>query len=79
MNVPKLYFLVTVKLPHDPRHNPRNKVAGACPISHAYCSDTTGEHHTVIVRANSPEQVLHTFTDDDIHVTRIEQVPLGTI
>lgn len=42
-------FLVTVRLPRRPEHDPHNKIAGTCPVQGDYCSDTTGEHHTVLV------------------------------
>lgn len=45
--------LVTVKLPRNPDHDPRNKVMGLCPVNGFRCTDVTGEHHTVVVVAPS--------------------------
>lgn len=63
--------LVTVKLPKNPVHNPRNKVVGRCPLSGEYCSDTTGEHHTLLWDG-SPEEARVAF--EKYHITRIETV-----
>lgn len=33
-------FLVTIKLPRNPAHDPKNKVAGPCPANSFYsCTD----------------------------------------
>lgn len=48
-----MVYLVTVKLPKNPAHNPNSKVTGKCPVNGNYCSDTTGEHHTVLIECNS--------------------------
>lgn len=64
-------FLVTVKLPRKPEHDPFNKQTGECPVSGRFCSDITGQHHTVLIEAigsrEAAEQVGH-------HITRIEEV-----
>lgn len=56
-------FIVTVRLPKNPKHDPHNKVTGPCPLyqhmsellaglSTVYitslCTDTTGEHHSFV-------------------------------
>jgi hypothetical protein len=72
-------FLVTVKTPKVHSHDPSNKKVGKCPFSDE-CTDSTGQHHTGVLRA----------TDDDIslikngsgsingveysHITRIEKM-----
>lgn len=65
-------WLVTVKLSRDPRHDPLNKQTGPCPVDDgSFCSDVTGQHHTVLVEASTSERaagLLH-----PLHVTRIEQ------
>lgn len=64
-------YLVTVKLPKNPAHDPRNKKAGPCPVSGRYCSDTTGEHHTLLWDG-SREEVDVAF--GKYHITRVELV-----
>ncbi len=42
-------WLVTVKLPRNRLHDPRNKKEGECPVNTDYaCTDITGAHHSVI-------------------------------
>lgn len=71
-------YLVTVKLPKNPRHDPRNKRVAACPANKgpgraAVCTDHTGEHHTILVRsARSSETVSLWAREKYGHVTRIE-------
>lgn len=70
-------FMVTVKLLRQPGHDPLEKVTGLCPItdSAAMCTDTTGQHHTVLVEGDS---ITHVMADWKMrrghHVTRIEEV-----
>lgn len=68
-------FLITVKLPKNPEHNPREKKTGPCPVSDLPCTDVTGEHHTFISDfpgATADEVRIH-FADQ-YHVTRVESV-----
>lgn len=70
-------YLVTVKLPRNPKHDPRRKVAGNCPVTGLYCTDVTGEHHTVLIEASD---VTTAEVDARMlygHVTRIEDAGLG--
>lgn len=74
----KLY-MVTVKLPNNPIHDPRHKVAGECPAHLGKeCTDTTGAHHTVLAQANDHMQlreiVRALFGRTSMHITRIEEV-----
>jgi hypothetical protein len=73
-----MYYLVTVKLPKNPEHDPRNKKQGDCPVNGKFCSDITGQHHTVFVPSPdddlTPEYVTATFTAKGFHVTRVEEV-----
>jgi hypothetical protein len=75
-------FLVTVKLPKNPEHNPRDKKTGPCPVDGKPCTDVTGEHHTFLVDLDG-----HTLDGKDVdaedvreiyqglyHVTRVETV-----
>ena len=65
--------MITVKIGKDPDHNPRNKVTGSCPVTGEHCTDVTGEHHTILVRANNLGEVFSKITNT--HITRVEQVP----
>lgn len=67
-----MLYIVTIKLPKNPEHNPHDKKTGECAVS-ALCTDVTGEHHSLLVEA----------TDDAVaavvarrhgyqHVTRVE-------
>jgi len=69
-------YIVTVKLPKHPLHNPKDKKFGACPIHGSSCTDVTGAHHSMLVRnsSSSIEQVQAEFEGRGIHVTRIETV-----
>jgi hypothetical protein len=64
-------WLVTVKLDKNPEHNPRKKQAGPCPLTGKDCTDTTGEHHTKLVIAETEERVRYMYKH--YHVTRIER------
>lgn len=51
-------FIVTVKLPRNPEHNPREKKTRPCPVQlGATCTDATGEHHSYLVIAALRESV----------------------
>ncbi len=70
------FYLVTVKLPKNPEHNPRRKIFGACPVNGEPCSDVTGEHHTILVRsAKGGDYVTKAAQAKYGHVTRVESVP----
>lgn len=75
-------FLVTVRLPKNPEHNPRDKKIGPCPVNGKPCTDVTGEHHTFLADLDG-----HTLHGEDVdaegvreiyqglyHVTRVETV-----
>lgn len=63
--------LVTVKLPKNPRHDPKNKVTGICPVGFDHvCTDMTGEHHTIVVTSAAALREL----SKSVHVTRVETV-----
>lgn len=68
-------FLVTIKLPKNPAHDPRNKVADQCPAVGTrvlMCTDSTGEHHTVPVEARDAVQAICNPAFEDKHITRVE-------
>lgn len=66
-------FLVTVKLPKNPEHNPREKKTGRCPVNGEPCTDVTGEHHTFLADLTdmNAEDVRDLYTEI-YHVTRVE-------
>lgn len=67
-------FLVTVKLPRNPDHNPRAKVTAPCQLgSGLECTDVTGEHHTYLVEATSRNTAQQHAEQHHGHVTRIEE------
>lgn len=67
-------FIVTIKLPKDPTHDPRNKRVGRCPVSE-YCTDVTGEHHSYLTTGQSEEAVRASAQSAGwTHITRIEEV-----
>jgi len=69
-------YLVTVKIHKNPEHNPRNKRFGPCPVNGEPCTDTTGEHHTILVRsADGVDLVTKKARQKYGHVTRVESVP----
>lgn len=69
-------FLVTVKFPKNPDHDPSNKKIGPCPANpDMMCTDVTGQHHTVLWKCESILQaVLHWEDAKGMHVTRVEEV-----
>lgn len=63
-------YVVTVKLPRDPNHDPRNKKTGKCPVSE-HCTDVTGQHHSFVVVGDADlEWAKETYE----HITRVERV-----
>lgn len=64
---PSTTYLVTVKMPKNPAHNPHAKQAGPCPFSDE-CTDVTGEHHTFLTDAEGVEQLRANGS----HITRTE-------
>ncbi len=68
-------FLVTVRLPKNPAHNPRDKKAGPCPVNGKPCTDVTGEHHSFLTDdvTLSAEQVREVYQATH-HVTRVETI-----
>ena len=66
-------FIVTVKFAQDKNHNPQNKVKGKCPMPWTgQCSDSTGAHHSRLVKAKDERDVRSMFVG--YHVTRVEEV-----
>lgn len=72
-----MLYLVTVKLPKNPEHNPRDKKTGPCPANGNLCTDVTGEHHTFTASLDddlSAEDVRKIYQGLYDHITRIEIV-----
>lgn len=69
-------FIVTVKLPKNPNHDPRNKQTGPCPVSGQPCDDVTGEHHSFLMGTSSTITVaeIRAIYAKTWHVTRVERV-----
>jgi hypothetical protein len=67
-------YIVTVKLSRNEAHDPRNKVTAPCPMSGRECTDQTGEHHSVLVEAQSAVGAREYFIAAGVHVTRVEAV-----
>jgi len=65
-------MLVTIKLPKNPEHDPKNKKTGPCAVA-KNCTDTTGEHHTVLVHSVADVEALRQQFG---HITRVELVPV---
>ena len=71
------FFIVTVRLDKNPDHDPRNKKTGTCPIGDGgTCTDVTGEHHSVLVNAETIDGVRQAVINGlgIHHITRIEEV-----
>lgn len=68
-------YLVTIKLPKNPNHNPHDKKTGPCPVFGGTCTDMTGEHHTGLVETYETLAEVHDTWRLRFHVTRIEIVP----
>lgn len=62
-------YIVTVKLPQHPDHNPRDKKTDGC-VASRECTDATGAHHSFIVETDRLHEVLARYA----HVTRVERV-----
>ena len=66
-------YIVTVKLPKNPEHDPRNKKIGFCPVNPArMCTDVTGEHHSYVIECATMDEAYKDGIDRFGHVTRIE-------
>lgn len=66
-------FLMTIKLPRNPAHDPRNKVTAPCPAAdRSPCTDATGEHHTYLVEAADRDTAVEHARQRYGHVTRVE-------
>ncbi len=69
--------IVTLRMPRNPSHDPRNKIIDYCPLSEelAICTDVTGEHHSYVECGENlgqiKEKALKKFPNA-LHITRIE-------
>lgn len=68
-------YIVTVKLPKNPKHDPHNKVIGQCPTNVGICTDVTGEHHSILIDAPGVHMARELAIKRGYnHITRIERV-----
>jgi len=68
-------FIITIKMLALQAHDPKNKKLGYCRAKTALCSDSTGEHHSFLVRGESVEQIINTYKQN-YDVTRVEEIDL---
>lgn len=65
--------IVTVKLPRNPKHNPKRKLTGNCPLSgNCICTDTTGSHHSYVETGDNHTEIKLLAQKKYGHITRIE-------
>lgn len=65
----KELYVITVKVPKNPQHDPHNKQLGECPYS-TQCTDVTGVHHSFLGTIVDISR-LH---EEGVHITRTELV-----
>lgn len=75
--------IVTVKLPRNPKHNPRNKQIGICPLCSIserkagmgrLCTDVTGSHHSYIEEGKNRLDIFCKAKAKYGHITRVEVI-----
>jgi len=67
-------YIVTLKLPKKPDHDPRNKKTGPCQFARV-CTDVTGEHHSLLISSPATiEEIKEAYKKRGVHVTRVEQM-----
>jgi len=67
--------IVTVKLPRNPKHDPRNKKIGKCPLKeNKLCTDVTGSHHSYIEEGKNRQDIWFKANHKYHHITRIEPI-----
>ena len=67
--------IVTVKLPKNPKHNPKNKKVGWCPLGNKkVCTDVTGSHHSYIETGETKAEIEYKARQKYGHITRIENL-----
>lgn len=67
--MPTNLLIITVKLPRNPNHDPRNKQTGGCKYSRN-CTDVTGEHHSFL----GTQVDVDSLKAEGVHITRVESV-----
>lgn len=69
-------YVVTIKDPKNPKHNPHNKITGMCSRSDV-CTDSTGEHHSFVLETDlDPDEVIAALKSAGTHVTRVEEAAI---
>lgn len=66
-------FIVTVRQPKQPGHDPHNKKTGVCTWSN-YCTDVTGEHHSYLFIGTEEDARDSATLIDGARLTRLEKV-----
>lgn len=77
--------IVTVKMPRDPKHDPRNKKVGTCPLfkppftpfklqGSFTCTDMTGEHHSYLETGDDIDDIQKKAAAKFKHITRVEEI-----
>jgi hypothetical protein len=72
-------YIVTIRLPKNPNHDPRDKKSDICPSGSGICTDVTGEHHSYLMMGNdvaTVRQAAEHRLPDGAHITRIEAAGL---
>lgn len=67
-------YVVTIRLSHNPNHDPKNKIGNECLVSN-WCTDSTGAHHSFCVTGTGIEDVKNRMylRYPTIHITRVEE------
>lgn len=76
-----MWAIVTVKIKRNPRHDPKSKHIGPCPINgvvfkSGICTDMTGSHHSYIAKGKDLEEITYYAERKFDHVTRIEPIDI---
>jgi len=68
-------YIITVKLKHLIKHDPKVKLTGICRVKKSQCTDITGEHHSFLHVEDDyrdPNNIKRVFEQKGFHVTRVE-------
>lgn len=70
-------FIVTIRLPKLPDHNPKHKITRLCRYGPGQCTDSMGEHHSFLHIGgdkDTVEKVRILYEEHhNYHVTRVEE------
>lgn len=70
-----MLWIVTVKIKKNKSHDPKNKLTSMCPLHFRTCTDTTGQHHSILHQTedNYPVKKVIELFEEQFHVTRVEE------